>query len=195
MFKTAHFFCGALLLVSLSPALASDSSEAEHAKPKLALAAQPSFIVQVTEYHLDQPLDPSVSNAAVLEMLAKPADQAGYEVATSQRISVYNETESLVEVGQTVSIPTGTTQTGRGVSQTMEQVKIGVVTRATVSARDDGILVVLDYTSSNIDGDLPKDQLPRILQTVVQTTRTVELGKLTLLGGTRTAIVVLKVTK
>lgn len=192
MRKTACFFCGALLLISLSPAQASDSSEAE---PARVSAAQPSFIVQVTEYRLDQPLDPSVSSAAVLEMLAKPADQSGYEVATSQRISVYNETESLVQVGQTVSVPTGSTQTGRGLSRTMEQVEIGVVTKAKVAARDDGILIQLDYSSSKIDGDLSADQLPRILQTVVQTTRTVELGKRVLLGSTRTAVVVLKITK
>lgn len=195
MLKTALFFCGVLLMVSPLPARASDGSEAEKTEPTRVSAAQPSFIVQVTEYHLDQRLDPSLSNAAVLEMLAKPADKAGYEVAASQRISVYNDTESLVEMGQTVSVPTGTTQTGRGLSRTMEQVKIGVITRATVASRDDGILVELDYTSSRLDKDLSVDQVPGVLQTTVQTTRTVELGKRVLIGSTQTAVVVLKVTK
>lgn len=191
MLKPGLLICFAILLVSPLPAQASDDAVAE---PARVSAARLSFDVQLTEYKFDQPLDPSLSTQAIVEMLAKPAADADYEVVTSRRLSVDNEIEALVQTGQTVRLTTGTTQTPRGVSRNTKEYHVGKITRVIVASRVDGVLVNLDYTSSGVDEDRSEDQLPLIEKTTVQVTKTIELGKPALLGSSRDSVILVTVT-
>jgi len=191
MLKLVLFFCVAVPLAFPSPVQASDDAAPE-AFP--VSAAGHSFDVQLTEYQFDQPLDPSVSNAEILEILAKPAAEAHYKVVTSHRLSVDNETEALVQIGQNVSLTTETTQTPRGMSRNMKNVSVGKLTRVTVASRDDGVLIQVDYAATGANVDRSEDRHPVISKTTVQITRAIELGRLALIGSSRNSVISVIVT-
>lgn len=191
MLKTGLLICVTLLLVSPLAAQADDGAVAE---PARVSAVGLSFDVQLTEYQFEQPLDPSLSTEAILELLAKPAAEAKYKIATSHRVSVDNEVESLVQAGQTVRLTTGTTQSSRGVSRNTKGVSVGKIVRVTVASRGDGVLIALNYASAGVEGDHSEDQARTISRTSVQTTRAIELGKPALVGCSRGSVILVTVT-
>jgi hypothetical protein len=192
VFKTPLYIC-ALLFVTAS-AFAQDATTTGNAADSRA-----SFVVQLTEYQLEQPIDQSLSAAAILEMLTTQRDGEKCRPVETIRLSTVSGTESMAQFGRVVNVIVGKATTARGETlRNMQAVDIGSMIRVTAIPQDERVAITLNFETSRISGDIDQDVPPSISKTQISTTQLLELGKPTLVGSSTTtssSIFVVTVTR
>ena len=152
--------------------------------PSSSSSNQASFIVQLTEYRLKQPLDPSRSVSEILASLAKPGDNEEYQPIETIRLSALSGTESTAQFGRRVNVTIGTTTNRGGTVKNVQAVDVGTLVRVTPALQAGKVALKLEFESSRIEGDASADSPPDISTTQIKTTQLLELGKPSLVGST-----------
>ncbi len=192
MFKTFVYlfvaFCATESVFAQSSAISADVAQ-----------VPASYIVQLTEYRLERPLEPSQTATNILEMLSgKLDDKIGKPVETI-RLSTLSGTESMVQFGRRVNVTVGKATTNRGETvRNMQAIDVGTVVRVTAIPQDEKVSVSLTFESSRIGGDGDEDSPPDINKTQISTTQLLEFGKPSLVGSSTTAsssVIVVTITR
>ena len=157
-----------------------------------------SYIVQLMEYRLEQPIDPSQSATEILALVSRNDGDPKKKVETI-RLSASSGIESMAQFGQTVFVTVGTVAMNKGfpVQKSMQAMEIGTLIKVTVVPQNDKVAVTLTYESSSV-GEVAGDSPPNINKTKVNTTQLLDLGKPSLVSGSTTvssSILVVKVTE
>jgi hypothetical protein len=177
-----------------APAIAQNSATTGN-----TVDSRASFVVQLTEYQLEQPIDPSLSAAAILEMLTTQRDGEKCRPVETIRLSTVSGTESMAQFGRVVNVTVGKATTARGETvRNMQAVDVGSMIRVTAIPQNDRVAITLSFESSRISGDIDQDVAPDISKTQISTTQLLELGKPTLVGSSTTtssSIVLVTVTR
>ena len=145
---------------------------------------QASFIVQLTEYRLRQPVDPPRSVSDILAILARPGGNEEYQPIETIRLSALSGTESTVQFGRRVNVTVGTTTNRGGTVKNVQAVDVGTLVRVTPALQAGKVALKLEFESSRIEGDATQDSPPDISTTQIKTTQLLELGKPSLVGST-----------
>jgi hypothetical protein len=156
-----------------------------------------SYIVQLTEYRLNQPMDSSKSAAEILALVSKDSDDLKRKVETI-RLSASSGVESMAQFGQTVFVTVGTVSGNKGfpVQKSMQGMEIGTLVKVTVVPQNDKVAMTLTYESSSLGEAAGEDSPPDINKTKVNTTQLLDLGKSSLVSASTTSsssILVVKV--
>jgi len=153
--------------------------------PSSSSSNQASLIVQLTEYRLKLPHDPSRSVSEILAILAKPGDNEEYQPIETIRMSALSGTESTVQFGRRVNVTVGTVTNRGGTARNVQAVDIGTLVKVTPALQSGGrVALKLKFESSRIEGDASADSPPDISRTQINTTQVLELGKPSLVGST-----------
>lgn len=180
---------------------AKDATFAQVAtNPSNASEISASYLVQLTEYRLDQPMDPSQSAAEILALVSRN-DGDPKRKADTIRLSALSGTESMAQFGQTVFVTVGTVAMNRGggpVQKSVQGMEIGTLIKVTVVPQNDKVAMTLTYESSSLGDAEEEDSPPSINKTKVNTTQLLDLGKSSLVSVSTTSsstILVVKITK
>ncbi|MDA7933087.1 type II and III secretion system protein [Mariniblastus sp.] len=191
MFKMFVCFCVALCAIESTFAQESTNSANVSNIPA-------SYIVQLTEYRLDQPLNPSQSAAEILAMVSANGGDMKGEIVETIRLSTLSGTESMVQFGRRVNVTVGKATTNRGETvRNMQAIDVGTIVKVTLVPRNDKVAMMLTFESSRIGEDADEDSPPNVNKTQVNTTQLLELGKPDLVGSSTTSsssIIVVTVT-
>lgn len=153
--------------------------------PNSSSSNQASLIVQLTEYRLKLPHDPSRSVSEILAILAKPGDNEEYQPIETIRMSALSGTESTVQFGRRVNVTVGTVTNRGGTTRNVQTVDIGTLVKVTPALQSGGrVALKLKFESSRIEGDASADSSPDISTTQINTTQVLEFGKPSLVGST-----------
>ena len=192
MFKSTLPIC--IALCATASAFAQDSTTTGSAAD-----SQASFVVQLSEYQLEQPVDSSLSADAILEMLTAQRDGEKCRPIETIRLSTVSGVESLAQFGRRVNVTVGKATTARGETvRNMEAVDVGSLVRVTAILQDGKVAITLNYESSRVIGDIDQDVPPNINKTQVSTILSLEPGKPALVSSSSTtssSILVVTVTR
>ncbi len=103
------FVCFCLALGAIESTFAQESTNSANVSEIPA-----SYIVQLTEYRLNQPINPSQSAAKILEMVSANDGDLKGEIVETIRLSALSDTESMVQFGRRVNVTVGKATTNRG---------------------------------------------------------------------------------
>ena len=187
------------ILAGRSTALPNQSSDTSD-DTNSSSSNQASFFVQLTEYRLKLPHDPSRPVAEIVAILAKPGDNEEYQPVETIRLSALSGTESTVQFGRRVNVTAGTAVTNRGgTARNVQGVDIGTLLKVTpVLLQSGNVALKLKFESSRIEGDASEDSPPDISRTQINTTQLLELGKPSLVGSTTStasSVILITVTR
>ena len=192
MFKSTLHLC--IALCATASALAQDLTTTGNAAD-----CRTSFVVQLAEYQLEQPMDPSLSAAAILEMLTAQRDGKQCRPVETIRLSTVSGEEGMAQFGRVVNVTVGKATTARGETvRNMEAVDVGSMIRVMAIPQDGNVTITLNYESSRIIGDIDQDVPPSINKTQISTTLSLEPGKPTLVSSSSTtssSIIVVTATR
>ena len=191
MLKQICFIFVLLFIADVSSAQDTSTSSGGAAKP-------PTYVVQLTEFRLNQTLDPSLSAAQILELVSKKDNNAGYEAIETIRLSTLSGTESMVQFGRRVNITVGKTVTRGGeTARNVQALDVGTIVRVTATPESGSVSLKLAYETSRLDGNGDEDTPPELTKTQINTTQLLELGQPRLVGSSTSApvsVVVVTVT-
>lgn len=147
-----------------------------------------SYVVQLTEYRLAQPLTPAQSAEEILALVgANGGNPQGAAVETI-RLSTVGGMESMAQFGQRANVTAGKTTTNRGESvRNIQAIDVGTMVKVTIVPRNDQVAMMLTFESSKIGSDADEESPPSIAKTLIRTTQLLELGKPNLVGGSTTS--------
>jgi len=181
MFKFFVFFCSALL--ALESTSAQESTNAVNVPETSA-----SYVVQLTEYRLDQPLRPSQSAVDILAMVSANEGDTKGNIVETIRLSALGGTESMVQFGRRANVTVGKSTTNRGETvRNMQAIDVGTIVKVTIVPRNDQVAMTLTFESSRIGSDAGEDTPPSINKTQINTTQLLDLGKPNLVGSSTTS--------
>lgn len=151
--------------------------------------------VRITEFTINEPIDSELSHNELLEKIAasikspKEGRNGATPFATVKNVYRFSHVvgvESNIQVGRTVGITTGETQTGRG-GATMRNITmrdVGTLIKFQSSPTDSGaIKAQIVYESSDVEESKPDTIAPEISQLSIESTMLLPLGKTVLLVG------------
>jgi hypothetical protein len=192
MLKQICFIFVSLVIAGVSSAQDASTSSDGAGKPS-------TYVVQLTEFRLNQTLDPSLSAAQILELVSKKDNNAGYEAIETIRLSTLSGMESMVQFGRRVNVTVGKTVTRGGeTARNVQALDVGTIVRVTATPENGSVFLKLTYETSKLDGNGDEDTPPELTKTQISTTQLLELGQPRLVGSstsTPTSVVVVKVTK
>ena len=192
MLKQICFIFVSLVIAGVSSAQDASTSSDGAGKPS-------TYVVQLTEFRLNQTLDPSLSAAQILELVSKKDNNAGYEAIETIRLSTLSGMESMVQFGRRVNVTVGKTVTRGGeTARNVQASDVGTIVRVTATPENGSVFLKLTYETSKLDGNGDEDTPPELTKTQISTTQLLELGQPRLVGSstsTPTSVVVVTVTK
>ena len=188
------FMCFCLVIGAIGYAFAQGTTKAPNG-PEISA----SYIVQLTEYRLNQSIDSAKSAAEILALVSKDNDDPKRKVETI-RLSASSGIESMAQFGQTVFVTVGSVSGNKGlpVQKSMQGMEIGTLVKVTVVPQNDKVAMTLTYESSSLGEAAGEDSPPDINKTRVNTTQFLDLGKSSLVSASTTSsssILVVKVTQ
>ncbi len=157
-----------------------------------------SYVVQLTEYRLTSPAEPTATVEELVALLTSPSgsltspsdsrltseNENRVVQVESVRFSILSGHESMVQFGRQVSLMTGSISTRGVTTRDVRSVEVGTLVRAIAEPQDGKVLLTLDYTASRLEGESSAEPPPEISKTQISTAQIVELGKPVLIGGT-----------
>lgn len=157
-------------------------------KPLTAETSRPevleSYIVQLSEYKINGPTDPSQTAADIVASLMKADAKTKPELIETVRLSTLSGSESMVQFGKQVRVTSGTVSVRGTTARQMQNVQFGTIVRVTATPRAGKVVVKLSFESSRLDGKGAENSPPDISTTQIESTQLLEIGKPTLIGGT-----------
>ncbi|SMP60882.1 hypothetical protein SAMN06265222_10712 [Neorhodopirellula lusitana] len=152
------------------------------------------FLVELSEYEIDNALPVGLIEAEVLDLIRT---SGGIPVETV-RITAISDTQSFCKFGRRATATVGTITHGNTTSHRTKEVELGLVLRITLSARTDGAVADIDYSTSRMAQAGTADSPPDVLTNSMQATQHYSFGERRLLstrGGDKTTCVVVTVSK
>ncbi len=142
------------------------------------------YVVQLTEFRMDQTAGTRLPTPEILESLEKAEQSGTIEVIETIRLSALQGHESTVQIGRTVLVSLGAAPApGRPPVRQLQRERVGTLVKVTVEPVDEKVHVRLTYEASRLD-DAAADDLPSETQSIqVQTVVTIDPATTFLAGG------------
>lgn len=170
-----------LIIAGASSAQDASTSPGEAGKPS-------SYVVQLTEFRLNQTLDPSLTAVQILELISRANDNADCVPIETIRLSTLSGTESMVQFGRRANVTVGKTVTRGGeTARSIQVVDVGTIVRVTATPESGAVSLKLTYESSRLDGNGDEDTPPELIRTQISTIQMLELGQPRLVGSSSSA--------
>jgi hypothetical protein len=155
----------------------------------------PILQVRVTEYALNSPIDPNLSNSELLDKITAASKSARNQSSGEQPFAIAKNVlrfthlvgiESNIQVGRTVSVIVGETRDPRGgVMRNSTMKEIGTLAKLKTTPTESGVILAqITYESSDLEVNQPDSISPEFTQLTIDSTIVLETGKTVLLLGT-----------
>ena len=155
----------------------------------------PILQVRVTEYALNSPIDPNLSNSELLDKITAASKSAKNQSSGEQPFAIAKNVlrfthavgiESNLQVGRTVSVVVGEARDPRGgIMRNTTMQEIGTMAKLKTTPTESGVILAhFTYESSDLEVNQPESMTPDITQLSIESTIVLETGKTVLLLGT-----------
>ncbi|TWU37338.1 type II and III secretion system protein [Novipirellula artificiosorum] len=139
-----------------------------------------NYVITLAVYRLDHPIDSAQKNAA--ELIASLTASENKPTETIH-LSVVSGFRTMVQFGSDVSVTTGSITNRGSTARQMETRSVGTLLTATITPKQNQLLVELNYSSSQIAGDEQADSHPSVVKNTIETSLMMEIGKPMLVSG------------
>lgn len=156
----------------------------------------PILQVRVTEYALNSPIDPNLSNSELLDKITAASKSAKNQSSGEQPFAIAKNVlrfthavgiESNLQVGRTVSVVVGEARDprGGGIMRNATMQEIGTMAKLKTTLTESGVILAhFTYESSDLEVSQPESMTPDITQLSIESNIVLETGKTVLLLGT-----------
>jgi len=166
------------VLLALTSGIARCEESEKEDKTATGPPIQTQFLVTLSEYHLEGPIPVNATEAEILDIV-RDSEIKPFETV---RMTAAEQTESMVNFGQQVTVTTGKVARGPVTSRQTQSVKIGTILRVRIAEHANGALAEIDYSTSRLNGNGTDDSPPDVLTNTLQATQIYKLGEQRLLS-------------